>query len=113
MEKFKFHLTFCHRIPERSFFWKGQKFPICARCTGIHLGYLSFPLFLFSFFTLNLWITILMILPTYLDGLIQAFFNKESNNYRRVITGFIAGVGTMSLVSIIGQSIGNLILKII
>lgn len=24
----------CHRRPERSFFYKGRQFPICARCTG-------------------------------------------------------------------------------
>lgn len=109
----KFHLTFCHRKPERSFFWNGKQFPVCARCTGIHLGYLSFPFFLFSIFTLNIWITVLLIIPTYLDGFSQALLNRKSNNFRRVITGLFAGIGTMSLVSIVGKYIGNLILKII
>lgn len=110
-EKVKLHFSFCHRKPERSFFWKGKQFPVCARCTGIHLGYFSFPIFLFGLASINIWISILLIIPTYLDGFIQAFYNKESNNIRRFITGLMAGVGTMSLVSIIGIWIAGLILK--
>lgn len=113
MEKFKIQLTACHRLPHRSFFWRGKQFPVCARCTGIHLGYLSFPLFLFDFISLNIWVTIVLILPTFLDGLTQAIFNRESNNILRVITGLMAGIGCMSLISIVGQFIGDQILLII
>ena len=28
----------CHQIPERSFFWAGQQFPVCARCTGLYVS---------------------------------------------------------------------------
>ena len=28
----------CHQKPERSFFWDGHQFPVCARCTGIYLS---------------------------------------------------------------------------
>ena len=28
----------CHQRPERSFFWDGQQFPVCARCTGLYLS---------------------------------------------------------------------------
>lgn len=113
MDKRRLHITYCHRKPERSFFWKGKQFPVCARCTGIHIGYISFPLFLFSVFTLNIWWTIFLILPTYIDGLTQAFFKRESNNLLRVTTGVIAGIGLMSLVSIIGKFIGTQILLIL
>ena len=113
MDKRRLHITYCHRKPERSFIWKGKQFPVCARCTGIHIGYISFPLFLFSVFTLNIWWTILLILPTYIDGLTQAFFKRESNNLLRVTTGVIAGIGLMSLVSIIGKFIGTQILLIL
>ena len=51
-----------------------------------------------------------MILPTCLDGISQAYTKWESNNFLRVITGFIAGIGSMSLVSIIGKKIGSYIL---
>ena len=100
-------------MPERSFFWKGRQFPVCARCTGIHIGYLAFPLFLFSIFTLNIWWTMLLIVPTYLDGTIQAYTNWESNNVLRVVSGVFAGIGSMSLVSIIGKFIGTQILLLI
>ena len=30
----------CHQMPERSFFINGMQFPLCARCTGILVGYL-------------------------------------------------------------------------
>jgi len=109
IKKRHIQLTFCHRKPERSFFWKGKQFPVCARCTGIHIGYLTFPLFMFQVFTLNIWCTVALILPTCIDGWTQAFFNRESNNFLRVTTGLIAGVGMMSLVTITGQFIGNII----
>ena len=106
-------LTFCHRKPERSFFWRNKKFPVCARCTGIHIGYLSFPFFTFNIISLNIWVAIALIFPTYIDGWTQAFFNRESNNILRVTTGFLCGVGMMSLVAISGQAIGKYILSII
>jgi uncharacterized membrane protein len=112
MDKIKFYITFCHRKPERSFFWKGKQFPVCARCTGIHIGYITFPLFMFNVFTLNIWWTLALMLPTYIDGLTQALFKRESNNFLRVTTGLMAGIGGMSLVAIIGKYIGDQILLI-
>lgn len=107
------HFTFCHQKPERSFFFRGKQFPLCARCTGINLGYLALPFFIFGLIKTPLLWTILMILPTYIDGAIQAYFNIESNNKRRFITGLMSGIGTMSFVSIIGIYIGNKILTLI
>ena len=52
-------------------------------------------------------------LPTYIDGLVQAIFKRESNNFIRVTTGIMAGIGGMSLVSIIGKYIGTQILLIL
>jgi uncharacterized membrane protein len=31
----------CHQRPERSFFWAGHQFPVCARCTGLYLSGLA------------------------------------------------------------------------
>lgn len=110
----RIELVYCHRKPERSFFWKGKQFPVCARCTGINLGYYFFlPLFIFGFIKIPLIWSIIMIVPTYADGIIQAYFNIESNNIRRFITGLISGVGTMSLVSKLGIYIGEYILTLI
>lgn len=113
MQRPAIQFVFCHRKPERSFFWRGKQFPVCARCTGIHIGYLSFPFFLFGVFELNLWVTFALLLPTYVDGVTQAFMNRESTNWLRVSTGFLAGIGVMSLVHLVGQWIGNTILSLI
>lgn len=107
------NFSYCHRMPERSFFWRGKKFPVCARCTGVHIGYITFPLFVFNVIEINLLWTMLLIIPTYIDGLIQAYLNIESTNIRRFITGLMSGVGMMSLVSIIGKYIGSQILLLI
>lgn len=109
----KLHFAFCHQLPERSFFWKGKQFFMCARCTGINLGYLSLPLFLFGVVQIPLLWTLLLIVPTYIDGGIQAYFNIESTNSRRFITGLASGIATMSLTSIIGVAIGKQILLLI
>src|SRR5260370_15307247 len=31
--------TFCHQLPERSFFIAGHQFAVCARCTGLYAGF--------------------------------------------------------------------------
>ena len=33
------HRAGCHQRADRSFYWKGRKFPLCARCTGVLVGY--------------------------------------------------------------------------
>lgn len=107
-----FHLIYCHRIPKRTFLFKGKMFPICARCTGIHIGYMTFPLFMFNMVALNIWWSILLIIPTYVDALTQAFFNRESTNMMRLVTGLISGIGSMSIISIVGKFIGDQILSV-
>jgi uncharacterized membrane protein len=109
LKQTKIHLTLCHRLPHRSFFWKGKQFPVCARCTGIHLGYFSMPIFLFNLWEIPVLWAISMAIPTYLDGIRQYITKRESTNLIRVITGFVAGVGTMSLISGLGQYIGGVI----
>ena len=81
----------CHQKPERSFHFKGKQFPLCARCTCIAVithcqNYLWF---------------LLLLLPATIDGGIQLIFKIESNNTRRFITGFMAGIGVIyTLISI-------------
>jgi len=97
----------CHRRPDRSFFYKNRQFPLCARCTGIAVGFSSLLYFIIAQSFFDLWISIALILPTYLDGCIQLIWKVESNNTRRFITGLAAGIGLMSLASHIGLSIGR------
>ncbi len=103
----------CHKKPHRSFFFRGKQFPVCARCTGIHLGYLSMPFFLFKLIYINFLFSIILIIPTVIDGLTQAYFDRESTNSLRFITGLMSGIGLMSIVHIIGFEIGYFILQFI
>ncbi len=107
MNRRKLEFTVCHRMPERSFFWKGKQFPVCARCTGIYIGYLSVFVFAFFLVYINIWVSVLLIIPTITDGMTQAFCNRESNNLLRAVTGFFAGIGIMSVVAMIGQYMGK------
>ena len=107
MDKEDFILHFAIEKPERSFFWKGNNFQFITRCTGIHIGYITFPLFMFNVFTLNIWWTLALMLPTYIDGLTQAFFQTRKQQHLRVTTGLMEGIKVMSLVAIIGKYIGT------
>ncbi len=112
-EKVKLEFVFCHRKPERSFFYKGKQFPVCARCTGFYVGYLALPVFTFSIWEPSFLIVGLLMLPALIDGLTQAFWNRESNNWLRLFTGTLAGAGAIALAAMIGKWIGQLILLII
>lgn len=111
-QKVKMEFVFCHRLPERSFFYKGKQFPVCARCTGFYAGYFALPIFTFSIWQPDLlWIGLLMV-PALIDGLTQAYMHRESNNWLRLATGILAGTGCMGLAAMIGKGIGHLIIAI-
>ena len=80
-------------MPERSFFYKGYQFPICARCTGILLGYICAFVFLLLNIHINIYLSLILIVPMALDGTIQFFTSYESNNIKRLFSGFLAGIG--------------------
>ncbi|MGZ3871946.1 MAG: DUF2085 domain-containing protein [Mucilaginibacter sp.] len=107
----KINWVSCHKLPERSFFWKGRQFPVCARCTGLYVGFTAFPLFNFDLIYLNSFIALLLVIPTVIDGLLQAWYEVRSTNTRRLITGVAAGAGLMGLVVDAGTWIGHLILN--
>ncbi|MDO5849457.1 MAG: DUF2085 domain-containing protein [Methanobrevibacter sp.] len=87
----------CHRLPERSFFWRGHQFPVCARCTGVYLSIVTVPLLrmLRLDFQALLILGIILIAPMAVDGTTQLFRLRESNNYLRLFTGFIGGIGVL------------------
>lgn len=82
----------CHHRADRSFFFRGKQFPICARCTGELLGIIVSLIYGF-FYQVQPWICFLLLLPMILDGLVQLLTSYESNNTKRVITGFCFGFG--------------------
>lgn len=84
------------KIPERSFFFKGYQFPLCARCTGITIGHLI-AFIAAPFHTFHRSILILM-LPLAIDGTVQYFTRYESNNRKRFISGLLYGFAFTSTV---------------
>ncbi len=85
----------CHQMPERSFFFKGYQFPLCARCTGIALGHII-AFIIFPFITVKYTFSILTI-PLIIDGTTQYFSTYESTNLKRIISGFLYGFAFTSL----------------
>ena len=80
----------CHCLDKRSFHYKGQRFPLCARCTGELVGILA-ALGSTAFVRPPLWMLPVLMVPMVLDGGIQMFTSYESGNIRRLITGMLFG----------------------
>lgn len=84
----------CHQLSERSFYYKGSQFPVCARCTGVIIGQLFA---LISIIILRIrfeFITyISFMLPAFVDWLLQEYIEIKSNNLRRLVTGTLLGFG--------------------
>lgn len=88
--------TGCHQKPERSFFYHGYQFPVCARCVGVILGYLiAIPCYMIFGFHKKLSITGAFVM--FADWAIQQAKMKESNNKRRLLTGIAGGFSIMSI----------------
>lgn len=95
----------CHRRPERSFFYKGRQFPVCARCTGMYITGIA-SIILLNFYPVpysltTLIIGIILLIPCAIDGFTQLFEMRESNNYLRLITGLLGGVGLILVYEIL------------
>lgn len=87
----------CHRKPERSFFFRGHQFPVCARCTGFYIALVLYFIYTYYFYVdynpLLLTIAVLLLVPAGIDGTTQLFELRESNNILRLITGLMGGLG--------------------
>lgn len=82
----------CHQMPERSFFYHGYQFPVCARCTGVLLSSLP-SLWCFLRHPLRLWQAAGLCAVMGVDWLIQRLGICPSTNKRRLWTGFLGGFG--------------------
>jgi len=89
------HLV-CHQIPERTLWIGGRYLPVCARDTGVYLG------FYIGYLLLpmrrkeacgppNLWITLFMIAPMIVDAATQWIGLRTSTNELRLLTGLLFG----------------------
>lgn len=85
----------CHQKPERSFFIGGYQMPLCARCTGIAFGHAA-ALLAAPFHSFGYSIAALLV-PLAIDGTVQYCTSYESNNTKRVITGFLYGFAFTSI----------------
>lgn len=65
-------------------------FILCWRCSSIAIGSAS-SLLLYKSVASNL--AVLLIIPTFIDGVLQYKYKIESTNIRRIVTGLLAGFG--------------------
>lgn len=90
------HKAGCHQLAERSFFYKSYQFPMCARCTGVMLGYvLAFAVWFV--YRLEVGIYFALCLLMFFDWYLQYLKIRTSTNVRRLLTGIGGGIGLMSL----------------
>ncbi|WP_099467235.1 DUF2085 domain-containing protein [Konateibacter massiliensis] len=86
----------CHQMPERSFFYKGYQFPVCARCTGVILSaILASVVFIKKRIPIRYCLLMSGVMLT--DWGLQYAQICESTNRRRFITGMIGGFGYSTL----------------
>ena len=83
-------------MPDRSFFIKGHQFPVCARCTGVLIGYI---LGIALHFLVGTYIVYCVIACAimFIDWYIQYLEIKMSTNIRRFITGILGGYGIIGI----------------
>lgn len=89
----------CHQKAERSFFIKNYQFPVCARCSGMLFGYVLGGVLLFLIGKISLLLSLLFLLIMFLDWFIQHKGIKASTNFRRFVSGTLAGIGIIGLIS--------------
>lgn len=86
----------CHCREDRSFHFRGERFPICARCTGELVGMLTAACS-FGFWHPGAAVSALLLVPLVADGLVQLCTAYESKNGRRFVTGVLFGYGLLNL----------------
>lgn len=87
----------CHQREDRSFKIGKWQFPICSRCTGILTGQIiCIILYLFSI-RIPFYIDFIFLFSMFLDWYLQYKDIKESTNFRRFITGNLAGIAQISI----------------
>ncbi|WP_238881253.1 DUF2085 domain-containing protein [Clostridium sp. YIM B02551] len=93
----KFFAPTCHQRSDRSFFLGNYQFPLCARCTGMVLGYIISILTLIKIRSIPISISIVFLAIMFLDWLIQFLGLLNSTNTRRLITGILGGYAVVGI----------------
>ncbi|MBO5023160.1 MAG: DUF2085 domain-containing protein [Clostridia bacterium] len=94
----------CHQLPKRSFFFGKYQFPICARCTGIVVGYIV-GLALSFFLIIPLEISVVLMAVMFIDWFLQYEKVLKSTNIRRLFTGIGCGTGYFHILIYIAKII--------
>lgn len=109
------YVWICHRRADRSYFYKEKQFPVCARCTGIWLGY-SLGILLSTLVVPTVWVALLLFIPMSVDVLTQLLQWRSSTNLLRISTGVLGGIGEVILfihiavaITTLGYSTGTLL----
>ncbi|HDR7525090.1 TPA: DUF2085 domain-containing protein [Bacillus paranthracis] len=91
----------CHRRSDRSFLKLQKYIPLCARCTGMLIGILMFPIYFYI--TLSFLFAIILSfsaqIPLLIDGFTQKWKWRSSTNLLRVTTGVLSGNGMVLFIS--------------
>ena len=87
----------CHQREDRSFKIGEFQFPICSRCTGILLGQIISVIFIFVKVNIPIYLDFIFLGIMFLDWYIQFKKIKESTNFRRLITGTLAGIAQINI----------------
>ena len=97
-------LAHSHWFSIRAF---GKELRLCARCSGVVLGFICSKSLLTALFRSSLGVVLqfqtgfvaalILALPAIIDWTTQAVGFRESNNPLRVVTGFLEGAGVLLL----------------
>ena len=91
-------MTGCHQMNERSLFFRGYQFPVCARCTGLFIGQTAGLASLLWFVKFNMPLLVLCAGVSAallaIDGFFQLKGKWVSTNFRRLTTGILCGFFT-------------------
>jgi len=93
----KVGFAFCHRRQDRSLKISRYTLPLCARCTGLWLGFVMGLSLRVAGLHMPLLFALALMLPLIVDGLTQLVGFRMSNNQLRLISGVLFGIATNML----------------
>lgn len=97
----KLFSTTCHQKANRSFFFNNYQFPICARCTGLLIGYILGIISILFNFKISINLSLFFMVIMFIDWFIQHKQILYSTNIRRLLTGLFCGFGIINILAII------------
>lgn len=105
----------CHRRADRCLHFKGEPMKLCSRCLSMYSTILFslFPLYyLIDVNLLNCLIGFILLIPLVIDGFTQKWKWRTSNNFLRIFTGFLFGIGYNILLVIVVKFLFEFLLNL-